>query len=423
MKKENKIEKEINELGWGEVLRKYNKPQDLLTLLSVFIKQENYNLFAEVLDKLPKTAEFDNIKCDVISKFKEEITYSICRILESVFSDDLKLKLIEECADYLYDYEIASIISSLNELNLKREKFREYIDYFDADEFSNYLRRIKDDDIRESEFLLFKDKFPDYRLDWYASSFDTKEKRIEVFKKNFDESKKDEIPFFISRFKDESTKIDLLNYYINSIDKKDISLITSHIEDQEKIIDIIRKYKENIPGYELRKMLMKINDERRYQLLDEVSKYMDNKNIMNMIIEIDNYDKKVEVFDKYVQIFDYDDLRTMLIHVEDEKQAEFLDKHIELYRNILANIWLEIEEYSRFEGLNADRLLEKYIDYLDRSSISAIMARLIDKYGDASSVLMYLLLKTSNPNTIQNIHTAAKLACAVNDVESKEKRR
>ena len=153
-----------------------------------------------------------------------------------------------------------------------------------------------------------------------------------------------------------------------------------------------------------------------------VYQYIDSKCILNNIRNM-NYDKKIELFDDYISLFSFDELKKMLSYVEKDKQEEFLDKYIDNYHSLLSDIWYENTKFGRFEGLNGDTLLNKYIDLLDYSKICEIMTILIDTYNDSISVMMYLLLKTTNSTTIKNISDAGKVFGVFSDIKPNEKHR
>ena len=426
MTRKDEIKNELQRKQILDVLREHRNVDDLKIILDIKLENKDYYSIESILSAFPKTIEYDSLKVAVLNRINAKLDASlISSIIENLYNDQTKLEQFEKYYKRFDDtYYKTNIFCSLHDDNLRKEKFREYIDFLNSEEFSDYLRNIKDDNLRESEFLLFKDKFPTYLLPWYANSFATDEKRIEVFNKYYDESRKEDIPYFISLLKSDKSKVSCLDYYNDSIKKSDMWWITDSLNEQDKIIDVIRRYKEKVPGYELATLLSKIDDELlKYKLLEEVYQYMHPSLITDIIIKIKNYDKKVELFDKYIECFNLDNLRTMLIYIDDDKKENFLDKYIENYLPILANIWKETTKYHRFRGLNGDTLLNKYIDLLDIESLSVIMTSLMEKYDDYSSVLMYLLLKTSNRNTAKNIFTALKSIEDIIDIESNEKTR
>lgn len=166
---------------------------------------------------------------------------------------------------------------------------------------------------------------------------------------------------------------------------------------------------KTLSSEELEDLLLKIKDEDlRIKKLDDVSSLMSAYSLMYVIVRIDDNKKRIEVFDKYVNRFNTQNFMYMLMCLNDEEQEDFIDKHIAYFDGYsLTTIWKKTYKLY-YQGVNRDRLLDKYIDKLDKLCLSLIIIDLVSYEYDYVEAIEYLLSKTQNDVTIENIYNAAR---------------
>ena len=159
----------------------------------------------------------------------------------------------------------------------------------------------------------------------------------------------------------------------------------------------------------LEKQLLSIaNEDLLIKVLDAVSNQLSVYSLLSIILRIRDNNKKMELFDKYIDRFTNQHFMQFLMSLDDDKQEFFLDSHEEFQQgSILLSIWLGTYKM-HFMGINRDRLLNKYIDKFDKESFALILINLKAYEYDFDSAVNYLLEKTNNDTTINNIYKGAK---------------
>ena len=145
--------------------------------------------------------------------------------------------------------------------------------------------------------------------------------------------------------------------------------------------------------------------------------------IMDIIIKIKDYEKKLEIFDKHIARFNESNLRTMLLYIEDDKMNDFIDRYIRYFNSsTITYIWTEAE-YGWYPSLDSDLLLDRCIDLLEEEDILKIINTLLDKHANLRAVMLYLLSKTADEETIDNIYEAGASLGYIENTDSNEKKR
>ena len=180
--------------------------------------------------------------------------------------------------------------------------------------------------------------------------------------------------------------------------------------NSENIEEDIRKNFKEITNIDLENLLLQIEDEdQRIAMLDKIATFMPPDSILYIIIRIRDYDKKIKTFDKYLNVFYERNFMHMLNTLDEEKQEEFLDNHIEYFSNSnLATIFDRTYKMN-YRGINRDRLLSKFIDKLEELPMALVLLNLMSYEYEIDSAVNYLLSKTNNEVTLDTIYKAASM--------------
>jgi len=308
-----------------------------------------------------------------LSDFRVEIDIleyynALLGLMASTVEDEkIIIELLDKYDDYFNSADMELILMGIKSDDIKSVKIEEYSLKFDNENFniSWVIASIEDDDKKIELMEKHEEKIQNERLlENIIISIQNDNKKImllEKYKETFEE--KGKIAAIISSIEDDNKKIEKLNEYKSELDNECIAEIIASVKSLKTKVILLEKYQEKLIDNE--KLINNIvdsvkGDDKKFELIDEVSKNINesNKNIFNksiycIIKNLEDEDKKIEKIKEYKDKLEINYIAELILGIEDvEKKMKLINKMmnfkdlkfvVEVIKTMTNKIWVKYQ--------------------------------------------------------------------------------
>jgi len=308
-----------------------------------------------------------------LSDFRVEIDIleyynALLGLMASTVEDEkIIIELLDKYDDYFNSADMELILMGIKSDDIKSVKIEEYSLKFDNENFniSWVIASIEDDDKKIELMEKHEEKIQNERLlENIIITIKNDNKKImllEKYKETFEE--KGKIAAIISSIEDDNKKIEKLNEYKSELDNECIAEIIASVKSLKTKVILLEKYQEKLIDNE--KLINNIvdsvkGDDKKFELIDEVSKNINesNKNIFNksiycIIKNLEDEDKKIEKIKEYKDKLEINYIAELILGIEDvEKKMKLINKMmnfkdlkfvVEVIKTMTNKIWVKYQ--------------------------------------------------------------------------------